>query len=77
MKPMSEELESFEIITARNKTGCGLNDIIEGMELWPTNDPLLAAYYMEARSHAIVVKGDRDLRDRAFASQRRLMERIK
>lgn len=61
----------------RAYVGCGLHDIKKGMELWPTDDPLLAAFYMYARSQAIAVKGDRDERDRAWASQRRLMERIK
>lgn len=61
---------------ARNKTGCGLQGIKEGMELWPTHDPLLAAYYMIAKSHAINVKGDRDKRDRTWAQQYRERNRL-
>ena len=28
----------------RAYVGCGLHDIKKGMELWPTDDPLLAAF---------------------------------
>lgn len=75
MKPVIDQLRE-EINAVRLATGCGLSDVAEGMRLWPTDDPWLAAYYMQAKTHALVVKGDRDFRDRAHASQRRLIERM-
>ena len=75
MKTVIDELRE-QVDMVRLTTGCGLQQICEGMRSWHTDDPWLAAYYMEAKSHAIIVKGDRDLRDRAHASQRRLIERI-
>lgn len=55
---------------ARALTGCSAIDIMEGMRAWPTEDPLLAAYYMVAKAHAVVVKPNRDARDRKWASAR-------
>ena len=52
---------------ARKITGYGLQTIREGMELYPTDKPLLAGLYMLSKQHAVAVKGDRDKRDRAWA----------
>jgi hypothetical protein len=69
---MSHNIEEFDRINqVRYRTGMGLRDIHEGMRLWPTDDPWLAAYYMTAKGHAINVKGDRDARDRKWAEERR------
>ncbi len=57
----------------RTKTGEGLADIKRCMVEWPTDDPLLAAYYSIAKSHAIAVHGigdARDKRDREWAEHR-------
>ena len=59
------------VLKASEATGVGRHDIQTGMNKWPTRDPLLAAHYMIARSHAIVVKGDRDRRDRLWALEMR------
>ena len=59
----------LSIDDVRTLTGCELMDIKKGMKLWPTDDLLLAACYMIARSHAIAVKSDRDPGDRSWAKQ--------
>ncbi len=59
------------VLKASETTGVGVHDIKTGMNKWPTRDPLMAAFYMIARSHAIVVKGDRDRRDRLWALEMR------
>lgn len=56
----------------RTLTGVGMNDIQRGMTSLPTDDPLLAALYVVARSHPVAVKGNRDKRDRQWAMTRRL-----
>ena len=55
----------------RRVTGVGLADIKEGMRLWPTDDPWLAAWYMAAKAHAVSIRpaSKRDERDRNYAKQ--------
>ncbi len=57
---------------ARDISGCGLDDIRRGMNDMPTSDPLLAAFYMYARSCALVVKEDREQWNRDYATERLL-----
>ena len=66
-------IHSFDKV--RRLTGVGFADINTGMALWPTKNPWLAALYMVARSHAVVVKSDRDERDRTWAVREYIIQK--